>query len=224
MTEQDGTVQQNRFVNGAWRGWQPIAGLQSDLPPTLVFSPESSTTELFAVGKDRQVRHAQRTGESWSGASPIGAVAAFPPAAVPSTGGVVEVVVTGQDGNLWHNRFQAKPAAATPEVSFAKEIQPIFTASCARAGCHAGSRAAQGMDLSDGQAIANIVGVPSDEASDLNRIEPGDPEKSYLLHKVLGTQRTVGGSGSRMPLGGKSLSDDQIAKIRRWITQGAQDN
>lgn len=80
------------------------------------------------------------------------------------------------------------------------------------------------MDLSDGQAIDNIVGVPSDEASDLNRIEPGDPEKSYLLHKVLGTQRTVGGSGSRMPLGGRALSDDQINKIRQWIEQGAQDN
>jgi mono/diheme cytochrome c family protein len=136
----------------------------------------------------------------------------------------VEVVVTGADGNLWHNRFQAKPAAAVAEVSFAKEIQPIFTASCARAGCHAGSRPAQGMDLSDGQAIANIVSVPSNEASDLNRIEPGDPEKSYLLHKLLGTQRTVGGNGSRMPSGGKPLSDAQIATIRQWITQGATDN
>jgi hypothetical protein len=221
MTAADGTVQQNRFVNGAWRGWQPIAGLQSDLPPTLVYSPESSTTELFGVGKDRQVRHAQRTGESWSGASPIGAVAAFPPAAVPSTGGLVEVVITGQDGNLWHNRFQAKPAATDPEVSFAKEIQPIFTANCS---CHSGRFASEGMNLAAGQAIANIVNVSSREASGVDRIEPGDPQKSYLLHKVLGTQRTVGGSGSRMPLGGKPLSDDQINKIRQWITQGAKSN
>jgi hypothetical protein len=32
-----------------------------------------------------------------------------------------------------------------------------------------------------------------------------------------------GGSGSRMPLGGR-LTDDQIAKIRTWIQEGAQEN
>jgi Lamin Tail Domain len=224
ITSPDGSVLQNRFANGAWRGWQPIAGLQSDQPPTLIFSPESSTTELFAVGRDRQVRQARRTGDTWSAAAAIGAVAAFPPAAVPSTGGLVEVVITGQDGNLWHTRFQAKPAAATPEISFAKEIQPIFTASCARSGCHGGSRPAEDMDLSEGQAFDNIVAVPSNEAPDLNRIEPGDPDKSYLLHKLRGTQRSAGGSGSRMPLGGRALADDQIARIRQWIEQGAKNN
>jgi hypothetical protein len=221
LTAPDGTVQQNRFVNGVWRGWQPIAGLQSEMAPALVFSPESGTTELFGVGRDGQVRHAQRTGETWSAATPIGAIAAFPPAAAASTGGKVEVVVTGQDGNLWHNRFQAKTAAAEPEISFAKEIQPIFTANCS---CHSGRFAPEGMNLAAGQAIANIVNVASAEARGLDRIEPGDPQKSYLIHKVSGTQRTVGGSGSRMPLGGKPLSDDLINKIRQWITQGAKNN
>jgi CHRD domain len=115
--------------------------------------------------------------------------------------------------------FLADPPAAAAEVSFAKEIQPIFTASCS---CHSGRFASEGMNLAAGQAIANIVNVPSSEARGVDRIEPGDPQKSYLLHKLLGTQRTVGGSGSRMPLGGSPLSDDQINKIRQWITQGAK--
>jgi CHRD domain len=113
------------------------------------------------------------------------------------------------------------PAAVAAEVSFAREIQPIFTANCS---CHSGRFASAGMNLAAGQAIANIVNVPSGEARGVDRIEPGDPQKSYLLHKLLGTQRTVGGSGSRMPLGGKPLSDDQINKIRQWITQGAKNN
>src|SRR5262249_47277482 len=57
ITGPDGSVLQNRFVNGSWRDWQPIVGLESDLSPSLVYSPESNTTELFGVGRDRQVRH-----------------------------------------------------------------------------------------------------------------------------------------------------------------------
>jgi hypothetical protein len=80
------------------------------------------------------------------------------------------------------------------------------------------------MNLAAGQAIANTVNVASREARGVDRIEPGDPQKSYLLHKLLGTQRSVGGSGSRMPLSGGPLADAQIAKIRQWIEQGAKNN
>jgi hypothetical protein len=119
--------------------------------------------------------------------------------------------------------FLADPPAAA-EVSFANEIQPIFTTSCALSGCHAGNSPQQGMNLSAGQAFANIVGVHSKEAPSLNRIEPGDPQKSYLWHKISGTQSTVGGSGGRMPFGRAPLPDDQIAKIQQWIQQGAKNN
>lgn len=106
---------------------------------------------------------------------------------------------------------------------FAAEVQPIFTANCAFSNCHAGPNLAEGMNLSDGQAYANIVNVQSNESS-LLRVKPGEPDESYLVHKIQGTQGSVGGSGGQMPLGGTPLTQTQINLIREWITNGAQDN
>jgi hypothetical protein len=217
ITAPDGQVFQNRLRNGAWQGWKPVAGLQSSVSPTLTFSSEGNATELYAVGPDGQLRHSRRLGDTWSAPVALGAVGPYRAAATAGANGLVEVVATGQDGNLWHNRFQAK--AAEREVLFAKEIQPIFTANCR---CHSGGAPLEGMNLGAGRAFANTVNVPSRQ-SNLNRIEPGDPDKSYLLHKLNGTQRTVGGGGSRMPLGGR-LSAGQIEKIRQWIAQGAKND
>jgi hypothetical protein len=55
---------------------------------------------------------------------------------------------------------------------------------------------------------------------ELFRIEPGDPANSYLLRKVVGT----GIVANRMPLNGSPLSDSEIALLRQWIVDGAQDN
>ena len=108
-------------------------------------------------------------------------------------------------------------------TGFAGAVQPILTANCALSGCHAGASPAQGMNLSVGQAYANIVNVPSNE-SGLLRVKPSEPDSSYLVHKIQGTQGSVGGSGGRMPLGSAALSQTQIDAIRQWITDGAQNN
>ncbi len=47
--------------------------------------------------------------------------------------------------------------------------------------------------------------------------EPGNPEKSYLLHKLRGTHLEAGGKGERMPWGIEPLREDQIALIATWI-------
>jgi hypothetical protein len=69
-----------------------------------------------------------------------------------------------------------------------------------------------------------IVSVPSVQAPGLDRAEPGSAELSYLVHKIQGTQGTVGGTGERMPRGAAALPDAAIQVIRAWIDQGAQDN
>lgn len=109
-------------------------------------------------------------------------------------------------------------------VTLSGDVQPIFTANCAFSGCHAGGTPALGQNLSAGQAYASIVNVASQEAPDLLRVHPSFPDSSYLIHKIQGTQGTVGGSGGRMPLGGAALSADDIATIRAWITAGALNN
>lgn len=79
------------------------------------------------------------------------------------------------------------------------------------------------MNLSAGQAYGNTVNVESLERAGMDRIEPGAPDDSYLVHKIQGTQADVGGSGVRMPVGGQ-LTQAEIETIRSWIAAGAADN
>ncbi len=60
--------------------------------------------------------------------------------------------------------------------------------------------------------------------SPLLRIKPLEPDSSYLVHKIQGTQASVNGSGSRMPLGGAPLSQAQIDTVRAWVKKGASNN
>ena len=50
---------------------------------------------------------------------------------------------------------------------------------------------------------------------------PGDPENSYLIHKLEG-RSTI--AGVRMPTNGPFLTDGQVLVIRRWIEIGAPNN
>lgn len=111
-------------------------------------------------------------------------------------------------------------------VSFSQDIQPVFTGGCAFSGCHGTSPnpPEKPMMLSQGQAYDNIVGVSAGELPSMNRIEPGQPDNSYLVHKIQGTQADVGGSGDRMPLGTAPLPQTTIDLIRRWVQEGAERN
>jgi hypothetical protein len=103
--------------------------------------------------------------------------------------------------------------------SFSADVQPIFTDNCMP--CHEGPTAERGQDLSEGNAYDNIVNVASVELSTMDRIEPGDVDNSYLIHKLHGTHRDVGGTGARMPQGGPFLSADTIGIIEAWVEAGA---
>jgi hypothetical protein len=121
---------------------------------------------------------------------------------------------------------QACTPPDTPTISFASNIQPIFDVSCALASCHTGAIPAENLDLSRGRARGELVGVPSRQMPDQDRIVPGDPDASYLVQKIEGT------SGTTMPLGcpgapqagAVCLSGDQIAAIRTWISECALAN
>jgi len=53
------------------------------------------------------------------------------------------------------------------------------------------------------------------------RVDPGNPENSFLITKLtLSTSFDVRFQ-SRMPLGGEPLSAAQIEQIRAWILRGA---
>lgn len=98
----------------------------------------------------------------------------------------------------------------------------IFSTSCALSGCHVGGGGGLpgALDLGQGRAFTNLVGVSSTERPALNRVEPGDPDNSYLVRKVEGGPNIA---GSRMPLGRPNLSQAQIDLIRQWIADGAKE-
>jgi hypothetical protein len=75
------------------------------------------------------------------------------------------------------------------------------------------------MNLSQGQAYANIVNVQSNQMPSLDRIEPNDPDNSYLIRKIEGT-----GLLQRMPAGGSPLPAATIQLIRDWTAAGAPNN
>lgn len=94
----------------------------------------------------------------------------------------------------------------------------VFTPRCATSGCHRGTAAEEGLQLDDAQtSYDNLVDVRSVQSPLQFRVEPGDPDASYLIDKLEGTQA----SGTRMPQGQSSLSADTIAVIRQWIADGA---
>lgn len=97
----------------------------------------------------------------------------------------------------------------------------IFSTSCALSNCHAGPNPRQGMNLSAGQAHENLVNVRSNERPELFRVAPGEPDSSYLVHKIEGWSSIV---AERMPLGGNPLSQEEINAIRTWIENGAPEN
>jgi hypothetical protein len=131
---------------------------------------------------------------------------------------------TGLDEN--GNPIGTGPGTPVPpsEATLSGDVQPVLTANCALSGCHVGNDAVLGQNLSAGRTFTSVVDVPSVQAPDLRRVRPFLPDSSYLVHKIQGTQASVGGSGSRMPLIGGPLSQEQIALIRAWILAGAADD
>lgn len=102
-------------------------------------------------------------------------------------------------------------------LTFASHVQPVFDASCALGGCHAGAEATMGMDLSSGNAYAATVGVSAAEDGAYLRVDPGSPDTSLLYLKLLSSPP----AGAQMPFGGAALDGTTIDRVRQWIEAGA---
>ena len=104
-----------------------------------------------------------------------------------------------------------------PNATFTRVQNEVFTGNCVIAGCHATLGAREGMSLAAGQAYGNIVRVPSVERPDLFRINPSNPDLSYMVKKLRGDADIT---GLRMPDGG-SLTPAQIQLVIDWVRRGA---
>lgn len=93
------------------------------------------------------------------------------------------------------------------KLNFENEILPIFQGFCL--DCHGSEK--QGGQLRLDNSKDFYKGGQSKAP-----VAPGRPEHSVLMDRILGKN-----GEERMPFGRPPLRDDQIAKIKRWIEEGA---
>jgi hypothetical protein len=125
----------------------------------------------------------------------------------------------------------SKIAGPTPnlEPTFSSVQTEIFETTDAAGrqacvGCHnsVGQTFAGGLNLEHAVAYDQIVNVTSRERPGVLRVAPGNPDASYMVHKLEGQAGIV---GRRMPYNGPPyLTGGQIQILRRWITNGAPRN
>jgi hypothetical protein len=94
-------------------------------------------------------------------------------------------------------------------ISFAKDIAPILIQNCIR--CHGTNNPPADLNLTTIAALfrGGMRGEP---------VLPGKPEDSLLIKKLKGTAK----DGARMPLRAAPLDDATIAKVEKWIAEGAK--
>jgi len=122
-------------------------------------------------------------------------------------------------------------AGPTPslEPTFASVQSQIFetTDAAGRTACvtchtNVGRTPSGGLNLAHDVAYDQLINVASRAKPDAMRVIPGDPDRSYLVHKLEGLGDIV---GRRMPFNGPPfLTDGQILIIKRWIAIGAPRN
>jgi hypothetical protein len=122
-------------------------------------------------------------------------------------------------------------AGPTPnlEPTFSSVQSQIFEASdsagrraCIDCHTNIGRTPPAGLNLTHDAAYDQLVNVASTRKAGAIRVVPGDPESSYIVHKIEGTADIV---GVRMPFSGAPyLTDGQILIIKRWIAVGAPRN
>jgi Planctomycete cytochrome C len=100
--------------------------------------------------------------------------------------------------------FQPPP----PTVSYHQQVAPILALHCHSCHGDAGGLSTRShAELMRGGDMGPVV-------------KPGDPDGSLLVHFIEGRR----GDEHRMPLGGRPLTKEQIALIRRWIAEGANED
>jgi hypothetical protein len=94
-------------------------------------------------------------------------------------------------------------------VYFENEVLPLLISNCAKSGCHDAATAEEGIILNSYSSVMQ---------SDV--VNPGDPGESELYEKITESDP----DDVMPPFPEAPLNATQIATIRTWIAQGAQNN
>ena len=111
------------------------------------------------------------------------------------------------------------------ESTYAAIQQTVFDGSgCTASVCHGDARQG-GLDLRADASHAALVSVSSQIDPSMERVFPGDQDRSLLYLKLLSATEGIdlGGRGQGMPADGEPLTTDQLEAIRLWIRGGASE-
>ena len=115
-----------------------------------------------------------------------------------------------------------QPAFSSIQREIFSAVDSSGRAACTQCHTNVGRTPAAGLALNDGSAHGALVGQPSRAKPGAVLVIPGDPDQSYLIHKLDGRADIV---GQRMPrTSGPFLTAGQISIIRRWIELGARND
>lgn len=125
----------------------------------------------------------------------------------------------------WKQNLQSFVTTSSASGTEFADVEPIFAARCGVPACHdgVGNMLPGVMNLRAGEAFRNLVPIKSLEMASHFRINPGDPDTSYLYQKIIEGGDIAEGT-ARMPFGcsGETcLSDSEIQAIQTWIENGA---
>ena len=130
------------------------------------------------------------------------------------------IVVTASAALCWPLLARAvdtsklPPPSTQKDVTYAKDIKPIFDTSCVK--CHGGEKPKAKLKLDSLEGVLK-------GGEDGKVVKPGDSAKSVLVLNVA----HLGDEDDWMPppknkAGIKELTKEQIGMIRAWIDQGAK--
>ncbi|TPV92718.1 MAG: hypothetical protein B7733_24365 [Myxococcales bacterium FL481] len=104
-------------------------------------------------------------------------------------------------------------------VTWEKRIRKIFEFNCG--GCHSGAQPQAGLDLVS-EGVYERLFVASQQSPELQLIEPGDAEASYLYLKLINDPAITGNPMPFNPLTGDGrLTEGELGDVLTWIENGA---
>ena len=112
---------------------------------------------------------------------------------------------------------------------FHENVRPILEKYCS--GCHSETSPDAGMSLggriSSKDIVAGLVNVQSRDGGQFKRVVPGNPDQSWFYLKPAGLAASAGCIGTLCnaqvmpPTGQVTLTQTELATLRRWIAEGA---
>jgi hypothetical protein len=218
-------------MNGAIRGQivPPDAAEFDAEPPTVtLMSPGANVSDTVTLEADANDNQGVAIVRFLVGNVVIGSDATAPYSfdwdTTTTANGAVTLTAEAEDlaGNVGVSADVNVTVQNAAPVTLTQIQAMVFTPICS--ACHTGPTSGVlpgGMNLtSTANSYAALVNVASLQVA-LDRVEPGNPDDSYLIRKLEGGP---GITGVRMPQGGPFLDQATIDTIRQWIADGAPNN